>query len=107
MSKKGLRETLPGIWYRATEEETGAEKVFRAVGPDGQVPRGRNRELLTLNPDGTLIEGGIAPTDARTETLGRWELDGDRLTLYTPSASRSDPAVKTAKVSKDRILMKK
>ncbi len=57
MSQKDLRKALPGTWYRATEEETGEGKVFRPVKPGGQVPPGRNRELLTLNPDGTLIEG--------------------------------------------------
>jgi hypothetical protein len=107
MSKKDMKKALQKTWYRATEEETDTEKVYRPVPTGGQIPRGRGRELFTLNPDGTLIEGGIAPTDARTETSGTWELEDDHLTFYTRSASEPSRVMKIASVEKDRLVVKK
>ena len=107
MSKQDLRKALPGTWYRATEEETGEGKVFLPVKPGGQVPPGRNRELLTLNPDGTLIEGSIAATDALTEAEGKWELEGNELILHLPSAKTQRRVIRTVLVGPDRIVIKK
>jgi hypothetical protein len=107
MSKKDLKSAISQTWYRATEEETDKEKVYRPVPASGQIPRGRGRELFTLNPDGTLIEGGIAPTDARTETSGTWELEDDHLNFYTRSASEPSRVLKIASADKDRLVVKK
>jgi hypothetical protein len=107
MDKEDLREALQKTWYRATEEETGAEKVYRPVPPDGQIPMGRGREVFTLNPDGTLIYGGIAATDARTEAEGTWKVDDDNLVFYTKSASEPSRVMKIASVEKDRLVVKK
>jgi hypothetical protein len=107
MGNDDLREALQKTWYRATEEETGAEKVYRPVPPGGQIPRGRGRELFTLNPDGALIFGGIAATDARTESKGTWKVDGDNLVFYTESPSEPSRVMKIVSVDKDRLVVKK
>ena len=108
MNKKDLKKALQQSWYRATEEETDTEKVYRPVPVGGQVPRGRGRELFTLNEDGTLIEGGIAPTDARIETEGNWKLEeDDQLAFYTQSAPEPTRVMKIASVDKDRLVVKK
>jgi hypothetical protein len=107
MANRDLRKALQNTWYRATEEETDTEKVYRPLSRGQQIPRGRGRELFTLNPDGTLIEGGIAPTDARTETGGTWKVEDDQLHFYTQSASQPTRVMKIASVDKNRLVVKK
>ena len=115
MPKKPLKDLLPGTWYRAGEEETSTEKVYRSLKPDEPVPRGRNREILTFKSDGTLIEGGIAPTDARIDSDGKWELHGDELKLSslpsgsssTESRSLSTRTLKIKSVDGDRLVITK
>ena len=95
MPKKPLKDLLPGTWYRAGEEETSTEKVYRSLKPDEPVPRGRNREILTFKRDGTLIEGGIAPTDARIDRDGKWELHGNDLKLSSGSSAGPESSTST------------
>lgn len=97
-------KSLSGTWYRAGEEETATEKVYRSLKPGEAVPRGRNREILELRPDGTLIEGGIAPTDARTEHKGKWEVEDDKLKLSSADSSR---ILKIVSVDRDRLVISK
>lgn len=97
-------KSLSGTWYRAGEEETATEKVYRSLKPGEAVPRGRNREILELKPDGTLIEGGIAPTDARTEHKGKWKVEGDELKLCSTDSSRT---LKIVSVDGDRLVISK
>jgi len=100
-----LREkSLTGTWYRAGEEETATEKVYRSLKTGEAVPRGRNREILELKPDGTLIEGGIAPTDARTEQKGEWKVEGEKLNLSSADSSRT---LKIVSVDSDRLVISK
>ena len=107
MGKKDSKQVSPGIWYRATEEETNTEKVYRLASSEEEIPPGRGRDLFTLLPDGSLIEGAIAPTDARQETQGTWKLEGDQLVFYTESASKPRRALKIALADKDRLVVKK
>ena len=101
---KKQKSVLVGKWYRAGEEETATEKVYRSVKPGEAVPRGRNREILELKPDGTLIEGGIAPTDARTERHGKWKVEGDKLELSSGDSSRT---LKIVFADSDRLVISK
>ena len=103
-SQSSRVKSLTGTWYRSGEEETATEKVFRHLKPGEPVPRGRNREILELKPDGTLIEGGIAPTDARTEQEGKWNVDGDKLILASSDSCRT---LEIVSVDSDRLVIKK
>ncbi len=105
MGKKKLREALQQEWVHSREEDTDTEMVFRSASYD--FPPARGRKSFALRPDGTLIEGGIAPTDARTETEGTWKLDNDHLAFYTKSASEPSRVMKIASVDKDCLVVKK
>jgi hypothetical protein len=107
MGKKNLKQALPGTWYRASEEETDTEKVYRPASSEEEIPKGRGRDLFTLLPDGSLIEGAIAPTDALRETKGTWKLEGDQLAFYTEAASEPSRVMKITSVDKDRLVVKK
>ena len=107
MANKKLKEEIQQRWYHAHEEDTDTEKVYRPVPEDKNIPPGRGRELLTLNPDGTMVKGGSAPNDARTETDGAWTLEDDQLALYPKAGSKPSRVMKIASVSKDRLVVKK
>ncbi|MFN2453444.1 MAG: hypothetical protein ABR577_04420 [Pyrinomonadaceae bacterium] len=106
MAKKDAREALQQSWFHAHEEDTDTEKVYRPVPENNEIPPGRGREVLTLNPDGTMVKGGSAPNDARTETDGTWTLKGDELVFHT-KAAEPRRTMKIASVSKDRLIVKK
>ena len=66
-------------WMHSHEEDTAAETVFRPA--SYQFPPARGRKGFHLKPDGSVMEYGIGPTDQRTQTAGKWQLDGDTLTV--------------------------
>jgi hypothetical protein len=105
MSKKNLREALQQEWVHSREEDTDTEMVFRPASYD--FPPARGRKSFVLCADGTLIEGGVAPTDARTETEGTWKLEADHLSFYPKSASKPSRVMKIVSVDKDRLVVKK
>lgn len=107
MGKKDIKQVSPGLWYRATEEETDTEKVYRLAASEAEIPQGRGRDLFTLLPDGGLIEGAIAPTDALRETEGTWKLEADQLAFYTDSASKPSRVLRITSADKDRLVVKK
>src|SRR5215212_1339983 len=107
MAKKDLRQALQQRWYHAHEEDTDAEKVYRPVPENNEIPPGRGRELLTLSPDGTMVKGGSAPDDSRTETEGAWTLEDDQLAFYPKAGAKPTRVMKIASVSKDRLVVKK
>lgn len=98
-------EALLQEWTHSREEDTETETVYRPASYD--FPPARGRKSFTLKPEGSLIEGGIAPNDARQETAGKWELDGDRLIFYTKSASEPSRVLKIKSVDKDRLVVDK
>ena len=85
-------------WLHAHEEDTGDTMVFRPssfkLGPS------RGRTGFELRPNGTLIEHGIGPTDQRTQTPGRWRLDGDTLKL-------GGQTMKVVSVAPNRLVLRK
>jgi hypothetical protein len=99
-------DALPKHWVHSHEEDTATEMVFRPA--THNFPRSRGRRSFELEPDGSLIEGGIAPDDRRREMPGRWELqDGDRLVLYSGSSSEPSRVMRIVSVDRDRLVIKK
>ncbi len=73
-------EKLVRVWFHSHEEDEGDRVVYRSQSYD--FPRSRApRELLTVEPDGTVAFGKPGPADASTYRQGAWELAGDVLTL--------------------------
>jgi hypothetical protein len=105
MSKKNLRGVLEQTWVHSHEEDTDTEMVFRPETYD--FPLARGRKSFALKPDGHLVQTGIAPTDARQETEGKWKLEGDHLAFYTKSDSEPSLVLNIASVDKDRLVVKK
>jgi hypothetical protein len=106
MNHQVNQDALHQHWVHSHEEDTDTEMVFRPA--TYNFPRSRGRRSFELKPDGSLVEGGIAPDDRRQETQGRWELkDGDTLALYTQSPSEPSRVMHIASVSKDRLVIKK
>jgi hypothetical protein len=105
MSEKDASAALQQRWTHSHEEDTQTEMVFRPS--TYNFPRSRGRKSFTLNPDGSLIEVGIAPTDARQQTAGTWKLNGDELAFYTKSGSRPSRVMKIASVDEHRLVVKK
>jgi hypothetical protein len=107
MADKNSQEALQQRWFHAHEEDTETEKVYRPVPEDNEIPPGRGREVLTLNPDGTMVKGGSAPDDRRAESDGAWTLEDDQLAFYPKAGAKPSRVMKIASVSKDRLVVKK
>jgi hypothetical protein len=100
------QEALYQHWVHSHEEDTATEIVFRPA--TYNFPRSRGRRSFELKPDGSLVEGGIAPDDRRQATQGTWQLqDGDTLALYTTSAAEPSRVMRIMAVDKDRLVIKK
>jgi hypothetical protein len=100
------QEALYQHWIHSHEEDTDTQIVFRPA--TYNFPRSRGRRSFELKPDGSLVEGGMAPDDRRQATPGTWELrGGDTLALYTTSASEPSRVMRIAAVDKDRLVIKK
>jgi hypothetical protein len=68
------------------EEDSEGEAVYRRA--SYQFPPARGRTGFELKADGSLTEYGIGPTDRRTQTAGKWKLDGDTLKIGTRDENR-------------------
>ena len=106
MNSQVNRDALHQHWVHSHEEDTAREMVFRPA--TYNFPRSRGRRSFELKPDGSLVEGGIAPDDRRQEAEGTWELtDEDQLAFYTKAASEPSRVMRIASVDKDRLVIKK
>ena len=101
-----INKILHQHWVHSHEEDTDTEMVFR---PETyNFPRSRGRKSFELKPDGSLVQGGIGPTDRREETAGIWELkDDDKLAVYPESRSEPSRVMQIASVEEDRLVIKK
>ena len=85
-------------WMHSHEEDTEEETVYRPA--SYQFPPARGRTGFELNPDGSLTEHGIGPTDRRTRTAGKWKLKGDALQIGTR-------AMKIVSLDPQRLVVRK
>jgi len=85
-------------WMHSHEEDTEAEVVYRPA--SYQFPPARGRTGFELKADGALTEYGIGPTDRRTQTAGKWKLDGDTLKIGTR-------AMKIVSLDRGRLVLRK
>jgi hypothetical protein len=106
MNEKDASALLQQRWVHSHEEDTPTLMVFRPS--TYNFPRSRGRKSFTLNPDGSLVDVGIAPTDGQQRSAGTWKLDGDELAFYTNSAAAAPSRVmKIASVDEHRLVVKK
>ena len=100
------KDALHQTWMHSREEDTDAEMVFRPA--DYAFPRARGRTGFELKNSGTLVEIGIAPTDAQQQTEGTWSLkDDNKLAFYSGSGSEPSRVLQVISADKDRLVFKK
>lgn len=106
MSKDISPDDLPKNWVHSHEEDTKTEMVFRPA--SYPFPLSRGRRSFELEPDGSLVEHGVAPNDRRQLAKGKWELkDDDRLVFYKSEAAEASRVLEIVSADKDRLVVKK
>jgi hypothetical protein len=105
MSKNISPGDLPQHWMHSHEEDTDTEMVFRPA--SYSFPLSRGRRSFELRPDGSLIEHGIAPTDRRQSTKGKWELEDNDQLVFKSSEAEASKVMQIVSVNKDRLVVKK
>ncbi len=91
-------------WVHAHEEDTAAERVFRPLGHP--FPPSLARVAFALRHDGTLVERGPGPRNARGE--GRWRLEADGSLALEPSGAAAVVAAGRLRVLReepDRLVL--
>ncbi len=79
--------------------------VFRPA--SFKFPPSRGRRSFELKPDGSLVEGGIGPTDRPVETQGTWELEDDDRLVLRPAPPATPRVMKIASVDENRLVIAK
>jgi hypothetical protein len=107
MASQELRpELLEQRWIHSHEEDTPTEMVFRPASFD--FPRSRGRSGFDLRPDKSLVEIGIAPTDAPIEQSGKWDVGPDgTLRFYTHAQTVPAKTLKISSVEPSRLVVKR
>ena len=100
------RALLAQHWVHSHEEDNDQDMVFRPstfkFGPS------RGRQSFDLKADGTLMEGGIGPTDKREVSAGTWQVDsGGGLKLTHSQGGPPERAMQIASVDANRLVIKK
>jgi hypothetical protein len=80
------------------EEDTDDRMVFRPA--SYRFPPARGRTGFELKEDGALVEHGIGPTDRRTQSPGRWTLEGKTLRV-------GGRAYTIVSLDRDRLVVRK
>jgi hypothetical protein len=104
MRERDTERILRRRWVHSHDEDTEEEMVFRPAAYE--FPPSRGRGSFELKPDGTLVEGGIGPTDRPVETQGTWELRDDRL-LLRRDPSETPRVMRIGSVEDDRLVVEK
>jgi hypothetical protein len=106
MAGKIDRAALAQHWVHAHEEDSDSEMVFRPASYKFGPSRGRSS--FDLKPDGSLIEGGIGPTDRREESRGTWKLNNaGNLELSSGAGNQPANVMKLASLDANRLVVKK
>ena len=85
-------------WMHSHEEDTDDQMVFRPA--SYRFPPARGRTGFDLKAGGSLVEHGIGPTDRRTQSEGRWKLDGMTLRIGAR-------AMTIVSLDRDRLVVRK
>jgi hypothetical protein len=84
-------EALLKRWIHSFEEDSGEVIVYRPESFD--FPPARGRDGIELTEDGRAIQINPGPTDAPTETEGRWHVEEpNRLSVDFPSTMTGSPS---------------
>ncbi len=91
-------------WVRASEEDTGAEEVYRPLDPSPQ--RGRRQNTgMAFEPDGTFVRAGAGATDVSRVTTGTWHARADGNVQV--SIGGEEKTLKVMSLAPDRLVVQK
>jgi hypothetical protein len=100
------KDVLQRQWVHSHEEDSAGEMVYRPA--DYDFPLSRGRTSLDLKPGGALVEQGAPGADDRQQKGdGRWELQGDKLALYSGSTDEPSRVLHIKSADEDRLVIKK
>jgi len=103
MTREPDAELLCRRWTHSHEEDPADATVFRPA--DYPFPPSRGRVSYELAPDGTLLEGGIGPTDRPTSEVGAWTLEDDGRTLVLSVAGQTPRRLEIQSLDEDRLVV--
>jgi len=99
------RDALVGAWTHAHEEDTPDTRVYRpATHP---FPPSRGRDSFTLQPDGTLVERAIGPTDRPAAAAGTWALGADDTLTLRAGGRPGERVLRVVSVVPDRLVFRR
>ena len=102
---EAMTEALHGRWVHAHEEDDGGTMVFRPAG--WELPPSRGRVAFELRPDGTMVEGSIAPADGLVEANGSWRtLDDRHIGFFDSAGERLQRTVEIVSAEPDRLVVR-
>ena len=97
-------QNLIGHWVHSHEEDSPTEMIFRPA--RFNFPRSRGRTSFELQP-GALIDHGVGPGDAATETRGTWSVSADgQLSLFHGAGKKPARVLKIVSAQKDRLVVR-
>jgi hypothetical protein len=100
------RDLLHQKWVHAHEEDTPTETVYRPVGYE--LPLARGRTGFELKPDQTVTNVGIGRADVPEETAGSWELEEDDVpTLRIQLNTGETQQLPILSVAGERLVVRK
>lgn len=99
-------EVLQGEWVHSREEDTNDETVFRPADYDFPLCR-QPRQLISLKPDGNLVQGEATESDNLEESPGSWKLEDDRLQIQYESDEKPDQTLRIASIDSNKLVLKK
>ena len=97
-------ENLIGHWVHSHEEDSPTEMIFRPA--NFSFPRSRGRTSFELLPE-SLIDHGVGPGDAATETRGTWSVlpDGE-LSLFHGTGKKPVRVLRVVSAQPDRLVVR-
>ena len=91
---------LKGRWIHSHEECEGDRLIFRTS--TFNFPPSRARNTITLKPDDAVTVDYPGPVDRSAKASGRWDFDGNFLTITAPIWSGT---FKVETVDSDKLIM--
>jgi hypothetical protein len=103
--KDAMPDLLQKRWLHSHEEDSDTEMVFRPA--SFKFPPSRGRAGFDLRPNNSYIDIGIAPADGPQESKGTWNLQDNRLELFTSLSSTPARTLQIVSADKNRLVVKK
>jgi hypothetical protein len=92
-------------WLHSHEEDTPTEMVFRPA--TYSFPPSRGRTGFELQPDGSALAIGLAPTDGPQQVEATWSLQGGNAIRIQVPNTQETRSLDVLSVAPDRLVVRK